>query len=108
MYTSIKLPLNGRSFVDAWQEVVEKTAAIRYSPVCTNCPNYHLCHSCIAMVNNESGSHDGRPDYLCKMNEAAAVHYQELLERMEKDVIVVGEAQTQIEQHRDMLDDCII
>ena len=60
------------------------------------------------MVNNESGSHDGRPDYLCKMNEAAAVHYQELLERMEKDVIVVGEAQTQIEQHRDMLDDCII
>ena len=108
MYTSVKLPLSGRSFTDAWQEVVEKTAAIRYSPVCTNCPNYHLCHSCIAMVNNESGSHNGRPDYLCKMNEAAAVHYQELLARMEKDGIVVNEAQAHIEQHRDMLDDCII
>ena len=42
------------------------------------------------------------------MNEAAAVHYQELLTRMEKDGIAVNEAQVHIEQHRDMLDDCII
>lgn len=108
MYTSVKLPINGRSFEDVWKEVVEKTAAIRYSSVCTNCPNYHLCHSCIAMVNNESGSHNGRPEYLCKMNQAAAEHYQELLMRMAIAGEKVGVMQMKDRQMHDMLDDCII
>lgn len=78
MYSPVKVGLKGRGFADAWQEVVEKTAALRYHPACAGCPNYLLCHPCLAMVNNECGSHTGRPDYVCRMNQAAANCYREL------------------------------
>lgn len=77
MYTSVKHPLLGKSFADAWKQVVEETDQVRYSPVCTNCPNYRLCHACIAMVYNETGDLNGHPEYLCRMNAAAARYYQE-------------------------------
>ena len=82
MYPSVKVPLKEHRFAEAWKQVVDETAQIRYSPVCTNCPNYHLCHSCIAMVYNESGSIDGRPEYLCRMNAAAARYYLEYAEKL--------------------------
>ena len=81
MYTSVKFPLKGRGFADAWKQVVEETDRIRYSPVCTNCPNFRLCHPCIAMVYNECGDRSGRPDYLCRMNAAAARYYQAYAEK---------------------------
>lgn len=77
MYSSVKVPLKGRSFAEAWKQVVEETEQVRYSPVCTNCPNFRLCHACIAMVYNECGDINGRPEYLCRMNQAAARYYQE-------------------------------
>lgn len=82
MYPSVKFPLQGRSLADAWKQVVEETSQIRYSPVCTNCPNFHLCHSCIAMVYNECGDCNGRPDYLCRMNAASAKYYQVYAEKL--------------------------
>ncbi|MGN0299238.1 MAG: radical SAM protein, partial [Lachnospiraceae bacterium] len=86
MYTSAKVPLAGHSFEEAWRQVVEQTNQIRYSPVCTNCPNYHLCHACIAMVYNESGDCNGYPEYLCKMNEAAARYYQEYAKKLPEEI----------------------
>lgn len=77
MYTSARFPIKDHSFAEAWQQVVEETEKIRYSPVCTNCPNFRLCHACIAMIYNESGSIDGRPEYLCRMHAAKAKYYQE-------------------------------
>lgn len=77
MYNSVNIPLKEKSFVQAWSELTQKTAEITYRSFCSVCPNQRLCHSCIAMVKNESGSIDGRPDYLCRMNEAAAKYYQE-------------------------------
>lgn len=82
MYASVKFPVAGMSFREAWKQVVEQTEAVRYCPVCGNCPNVWLCHSCIAMVQNESGTLDGRPDYLCRMNQAAAKYYQEYLKKL--------------------------
>ena len=76
MYAAIKASLKKLSFRQAWQEIVNETNQIKYSPVCTNCPNYWLCHACIAMVYNESGSKDGRPEYICRMTEAAAKSYE--------------------------------
>ena len=84
MYTSVKVPAKGRNFADVWKEVAELTAKVRYCPVCSNCPNRWLCHSCIAMVYCESGDQDGRPDYLCKMNAAAARYYQEYAKMLPK------------------------
>lgn len=84
MYSSIRKSVAERSFEEVWKDIVEETDQIRYSPVCTNCPNYYLCHSCIAMVYNESGDINGRPEYLCRMNQAAAHYYRNYMELIEE------------------------
>lgn len=76
MYTSAKFPLKGNSFAKVWKQVTEETDRLRFSPACTNCPNFRLCHSCIAMVYNECGDINGRPEYLCLMNQASAKYYR--------------------------------
>lgn len=85
MYPSIKRSLKDCSFAEGWRHVVEETDRVRYSPVCTNCPNCSLCHACIAMVYNECGDINGRPKYLCRMNQAAARYYQEYAEKIPSD-----------------------
>lgn len=75
MYGSVKINPSGKTFRQSWDELVEKTAQIRYSPACLSCPNEHLCHPCIAMVQNECGAHKGRPEYMCRMNQALARYY---------------------------------
>lgn len=77
MYSSAKTTLEGKTFDEAWQEVVEQTAAVRYSPDCLGCPNEPLCHPCIAMVQNECGHHQGRPEYMCRMHEALSHCYDQ-------------------------------
>lgn len=82
MYSSVKHRLQGNDFGQVWKQVAEETDRVRYAPVCTNCPNYHLCHACVAMVYNECGDRDGRPEYLCRMHAAAARYYQEFAARI--------------------------
>lgn len=81
MYGSVVCDLKGRSFAEAWKELYETTAQIRYRPACTMCPNMQLCHICIAMTYNECGGMEGRPEYMCKMNEAAAGFYKQYAEQ---------------------------
>lgn len=76
MYSGIRVSLRGHSFAEAWKTVVEQTEQVRYSSVCTNCPNRNLCHACIAMVYSECGDINGRPDYLCQMNAKSAEYYR--------------------------------
>lgn len=85
MYSTVKFSLKEYPFAEAWKKVVEETNQVRYSPVCTNCPNFRLCHACIAMVHNECGDINGRPDYLCRMNQAAAHYYQEYAKLLPKE-----------------------
>lgn len=87
MYTSVKYSLKQYSLAEAWKQVVNDTEKIRYSPICTNCPNMRLCHACIAMVYNESGSINGRPEYLCQMHAASARYYREYAKKINKDLI---------------------
>lgn len=84
MYGSVKVPLKGRNIKDTWQEVVEKTEKIRYAPICAGCPNKPLCHPCIAMVHNECGVENGKPEYLCKMNQTAAYYYEKYRKVLEE------------------------
>ena len=65
-----RVDLTGRSFARAWQQVVEQSAALRLSGVCTTCPNRQMCHSCAAMAMAETGTADGIPKYLCEMTLA--------------------------------------
>ena len=86
MYNSAFASLDDRPFREAWQELKEKTEQISYASPCGGCPNRHLCHSCIAMAVNETGHREGKPEYVCRMNEAlsilyprfASLHYPEL------------------------------
>lgn len=66
-------------FAESWKQVVEHVNALRYSSVCSNCPNHSLCHACAAMVQNETGTLDGIPKYLCAMHEYVALYYRELV-----------------------------
>ena len=81
MYGSIVSDLQGRSFREAWKELYERTAALRYEPACASCPNQHLCHICIAMLYNECGDKKGRPEYMCRMNQEISRLYKEFVER---------------------------
>lgn len=81
MYGSARVELENRPFREAWQELVDKTAALRYAPPCAQCPNQPLCHSCVAMVQNETGRDDQRPEYLCQMNQALSKYYGEYVSR---------------------------
>ena len=76
MYAAATVEMKQKSFKDAWEEVVENTNRVKYSSVCTNCPNHSLCHACVAMVYNECGDMNGRPEYICEMTEAVARYYQ--------------------------------
>lgn len=82
MYGSVAIPLKGRSVKDAWQQMVRETTELRYEPACAQCVNRPICHPCISMVYNESGDVNGRPEYICKMNEAASKYYVQYAKKL--------------------------
>lgn len=82
MYASMIKTLKDRPFAEVWQEMVEETKRFRYRPICERCPNKRFCHPCVSMVYNECGTLEGRPEYVCRMNEAAARYYQLYAEQL--------------------------
>ena len=86
MYPSVTAIHDERTFLQKWEQVVQDTAEIRYAAACFHCPNRPLCHTCIAMVYNECGSHSGRPEYLCRMTEAVSRCYDQFLRKYYPDV----------------------
>lgn len=84
MYSSSSISLKNNSFPEAWNTLTDEISKMRYATLCAHCPNNTLCHSCVAMVHNENGDEVRRPEYMCKMNEAAAQYYQEYVKRLEE------------------------
>ena len=87
MYPSVHVGYEGVSFREQWDRVVRETAEIRYTAACFGCPNRPLCHPCIAMIHNECGSHEGRPEYMCRMNEALSRYYDQFLREHYPDIL---------------------
>ena len=56
-------------FDAAWEELRQKTAAIRTSSKCTNCPKKEVCSVCAAVCVTETGAFDGVPEYVCLMTD---------------------------------------
>lgn len=87
MYASAQIPAASMDFSDAWKKIVADTTDVRYAPDCLGCPNRPLCHPCIAMIYNECGSHSGRPEYMCRMNQALAHYYDQFAREHYPDVV---------------------
>ncbi len=98
MYNSAVVNLENQTFGEAWKELTDKTSKVRYTPYCAACPNRHICHTCIAMVSNECGTPNGRPEYMCKMNQALSHYYAEFARKYYPDIAAhVGK----LDQNRD-------
>ena len=81
MYNSAVVRIEDRPFAEAWRELVERTAEVEYLPECVACPNQRLCHPCISMIACECGQWKGRPEYVCRMNQALSRYYPEYVRR---------------------------
>lgn len=64
-------------FAKAWETMKEETEKIRLCPECTACPDKQTCMNCAAVTYTETGRFDGKPEYMCRMNQA----YREALEK---------------------------
>lgn len=87
MYPSVRVDDGDLSFREKWERVVTDTENVRYNAACFSCPNRPLCHPCIAMIYNECGSHTGRPEYMCRMNEALSHYYDQFAREHYPDVL---------------------
>lgn len=68
-------------FPAAWETLRGQTAEIRLCPDCVHCPQRHTCLNCAAVMYTETGRFDGKPAYMCRMNQA----YREALIRYSQD-----------------------
>lgn len=57
-------------FAGAWREIVEKTAAISLCPDCKECELRGTCTNCAAVTAAETGRFDGKPEYMCRLNQS--------------------------------------
>lgn len=56
-------------FVEAWEEVRQRTAAIRMPRECGRCVLRPYCGVCAANCKAETGEFSKRPEYLCEMTK---------------------------------------
>ena len=70
------LPLES-GFAAAWEQLRQQISQIRLCPDCTACEERHTCMNCAAVVYTETGSFEGKPEYMCRLNRA----YREALGR---------------------------
>ena len=70
------------AFLDAWEEVKKRTAAIRLPAQCSVCNVKDICRACAAMVVTESGCFDKIPQYRCNMMRASNQQWERIKEEM--------------------------
>lgn len=57
-------------FEAAWRQTVANADKIRLCPDCSDCEIRGTCTNCAAVTHGETGRFDGRPDYMCQLNQA--------------------------------------
>ncbi len=70
-------------FQSAWERIKQDTAKIRLCPDCITCKERDTCFNCAAVVRTETGSFEGRPDYMCRLNHAYREEVISLSEKAE-------------------------
>lgn len=69
MLTDISVPVQDKSFRQAWQQIVEETEKITLALDCKNCKKKNICKPCAAKLKSESGKYDCRSEYLCQYQD---------------------------------------
>lgn len=67
-----------KGFSAAWKELHQAVQTIRLCPECVGCPEKKTCMNCAAVTYTETGSFSGKPEYMCRLNEA----YREWLKKL--------------------------
>ena len=68
-------------FASAWKALHEMTTQIRLCPDCTTCAEKQTCMNCAAVVYTETGSFDGKPEYMCRLNREYRRYLKEVAEK---------------------------
>ncbi len=72
----------GQDFASQWEQLRQSCAQIRLCPECAACAHKHTCFNCAAVIHAETGRFDGKPEYMCRFNEA----YRRILAEASKKV----------------------
>lgn len=70
-----------QGFEATWQNIAEKTAAITLCPDCRDCEIKGTCTNCAAVTWAETGRFDGRPDYMCRLNQSYRRHIRKSIQK---------------------------
>lgn len=57
-------------FLASWEKIKQDTAKIRLCSDCITCKERDTCFNCAAVMQTETGSFEGRPEYMCQLNHA--------------------------------------
>lgn len=79
LHTPATHPFND-SFMLSWNKLREIVESIRLCPECSKCEIAGSCMNCAAVTFAETGRFDGKPEYMCKLNEAYRARITELTE----------------------------
>ncbi len=69
-------------FSSAWDKMKVSINSIRLCPECSKCDIASSCMNCAAVVFAETGSFDGKPEYMCRLNKAYRERITELAENL--------------------------
>lgn len=86
MLSRPKFNLTKQSFSSAWEELKAQVGQIHLCPECSNCETQSSCMNCAAVTFAETGDFSGKPEYMCKLNEAYRKRITELTEQDKKTV----------------------
>ena len=64
-------------FAAAWDDIRRSVSEIRTSEACAACALRPICQTCAASALYETGSFDGKPEYLCRMSMEMIRLFQE-------------------------------
>lgn len=70
-----------QGFAAAWEQLHQVTKEIRLCPDCVNCAERKTCMNCAAVIYTETGTFTGKPEYMCRMNQA----YRECLKKLAEE-----------------------
>lgn len=66
-----------QGFAAAWDDIRRSVSEIRTSEACAACVLRPICQTCAASALYETGSFDGKPEYLCRMSMEMIRLFQE-------------------------------